>query len=372
MTRWLAAALLLSGCGARGQLGLPDTEATTNVGVQVASLTLGYDHTCALLDDGTAWCWGTDSYSELGDAPATASRATPLALASPTGIAALSASYGFTCAVLRDETLWCWGRPNLGGFGDGPAAPAAVATGIAGVGAGFSYACTVGLDGVVSCWGSDNHGQTGNTTGTSYQPSLTPVQGTAHAVAVAAGQFVTCALGQDGSVSCWGLGPLGDGSMGDSAKPVTVAGLAGPAQQIAVGSQHACALLADGSVACWGYGGYGELGLGVEVVWAPLPTTLTGLPPARAISACDLHTCAILTDGTARCWGNNSAVSQGSFTPVAVPGINSAVAIASGQSHDCALRDDGRVLCWGQNGSGQLGDGTTTSSASPVEVVGLP
>ena len=85
-----------------------------------------------------------------------------------------------------------------------------------------------------------------------------------------------------------------------------------------------------------------------------------------------MHTCALLADGTARCWGNVSAYPQDAFTPVPVPGLAAAVALASGLSHDCALLADRRVVCWGYNASGQLGDGTTTSSPTPVEVVGLP
>lgn len=77
-------------------------------------------------------------------------------------------------------------------------------------------------------------------------------------------------------------------------------------------------------------------------------------------------------NGTARCWGKDFVYLNDAFTPVPVSGLAGAVALASGHAHDCALLVDGRVVCWGRNTSGQLGDGTTTSSPTPVEVIGLP
>jgi alpha-tubulin suppressor-like RCC1 family protein len=135
---------------------------------------------------------------------------------------------------------------------------------------------------------------------------------------------------------------------------------------------HACALLEDKSIACWGYGGYGELGLGTSVDTAPEPRTVPGLGPAVSVSSCDLHSCAALQDGTVSCWGNDTAYTPGTFSPATVAGVAGATAVASGDSFDCALLASGKVVCWGDNGAGQLGDGTTTPSATPVLVLGLP
>jgi alpha-tubulin suppressor-like RCC1 family protein len=87
--------------------------------------------------------------------------------------------------------------------------------------------------------------------------------------------------------------------------------------------------------------------------------------------------CALLNDGTARCWGNNYYGQLGDgtrtdrHTPEAVSGLAGAVAIAAGDYHTCALLNDGTVRCWGPNSSGQLGDGTTTDRLTPVAVSGL-
>jgi alpha-tubulin suppressor-like RCC1 family protein len=371
MMRWILATIFLTGCGARGGLpGAPTASGTP----AVAAIALGYDHSCALLDDGTAWCWGDDAFGQLGDAPTSTPRAIPAALASPTGIASMSAGDDETCAVLHDGTLECWGAGEASGTGNqGPnVPPTAIAGGIAGVSVGFLYACAVRGDGIVACWGGGFHGQLGNGYSSLLgEPTPTPVQGVSGAVAVAAGADLTCALLKGSAVSCWGLSP-GDGATGQSNTPVIVNGLPSPAEQVVVGGDHACALLSDASVVCWGNNLYGQLGLSKGVTSAPLPTVVPDLPPAKGISACDMHTCALLADGTARCWGKGSGYPQDAFTPVPVPGLTAAVALASGRSHDCALLANGRVVCWGYNALGQLGDGTMTSSPTPVEVVGLP
>ncbi len=216
--------------------------------------------------------------------------------------------------------------------------------------------CGVLVDGSVTCWAGT---------------AMVPVGGLHDAVAIGIGSTLACALRTGGNVSCWGMGPLGDGTSNGSITPVDVVGLSGPVQQLTVGDEHACALLEGGAVACWGKSGDGALGV------APphdsgLTPVVVDLPPAKRISSYSFQSCAVLMDGTVRHWGVDFNPGTGSFTPEVVPGLSSVVDVASGEFHNCALLANGHVECWGENYNGELGDGTKTTSETPVRVIGLP
>jgi len=150
------------------------------------------------------------------------------------------------------------------------------------------------------------------------------------------------------------------------------------ATAIAAGGSHACALLTGGSVRCWGSNFSGQLGNGTTTNDPiPTPVVVSGITTATAISAGNGNTCALLTGGSVRCWGDNyygqlgNGTTTNSSTPVAVSGITTATAISAGGYHTCALLTDGSVRCWGYNNYGQLGNGTTTDSSTPVAVGGI-
>lgn len=315
----------------------------------------------------------------------------PFVLASfttaPAHAAVLAAGYGYTCAVAADATVACWGNNDNGQLGDGTttnrsiAAPVSGIVGATAVSAGQYHACALVAGGAVKCWGANDSGQLGNG---ATQASTTPVDvtGLVGATAIAAGENHTCALVADGAVKCWGSNhdhQLGDGGAQDSATPVAVSGLAG-ATAIAAGGSHTCALVADGTVQCWGYNFSGQLGDGTTVT--PLvPVGVVGLgAPAQALVAGYGHTCAVLTDGSAKCWGSNDYGQLGDGTivsrrtPVAVEGLDSAiVALGSGPqaAHVCAALAGGTTWCWGYGADGNLGNGATQNSAVPVAVSGL-
>jgi len=269
---------------------------------------------------------------------------------------------------------------------------------------GGYHSCAVLPAGGVRCWGYGSSGQLGygslDTIGDDEVPaSAGPVNlGPGRtATAIAAGDVHTCALLDDATVRCWGYGGdgrLGYGTTSDVPDPGSVGAVnLGPdrtARAITAGAAHTCALLDDGSVRCWGYGGGGlpldgRLGYGNtdnvgddETPGSVGPVRLGDGRTAVAISAGGSHTCALLDDGSVRCWGRNGRGQLGygntrtvGDTPTTTPdqtgavklGPHTAVAIGAGRDHTCVVLDDHSVRCWGYGVNGQLGYGSTDNVA---------
>jgi alpha-tubulin suppressor-like RCC1 family protein len=206
--------------------------------------------------------------------------------------------------------------------------------------------------------------------------------GTSSTTITAAGNQ-NCAL-LNGGVKCWGAnnaGQLGDGTRTNRLTAVPVSELSSGVQQVASGGfndGHTCALLSGGAVKCWGDNTFGQLGDGTETDRTK-PIAVSGVSSGvQAIALGDSHTCALLSSGGVKCWGYNGSGELGDGTrdqrdtPTEVAGLSSGVqAITAGSDHTCALTSGGAVKCWGSNGFGQLGDGTTTDRSVPTAVSGL-
>jgi len=348
------------------------------------AVSAGGEFTCVRLPDGTARCVGRNQFGQLGGGSWTDSSVGPVSgLTTATRVAA---GDEFACALLANGTVKCWGLGESGQRGDGSFGTFAFApvsvnglTGAVALAAGYGHTCALLSNATMRCWGENIEGQLGN--GTTANPGTAQpvaVSGIAGASAITTGAYHTCALLGNGTLRCWGRnsqGQLGNGTLTRSSTPVPVGGITGVAA-VSGGGAHTCAVLGDGTVWCWGDNQFGQLGNGTTIT-STTPVQVTGMAGALDVSAGWRHTCALLGDGTISCWGQNqfwqlgNGTASNSSTPVRVSGISGAVAVTAGWfHHSCALLGNGTVRCWGDNNWGQFGNGTTTSSPTPVAMTG--
>lgn len=366
---------------------------TTSARAAIAEeLSIGVNHACARTTDGAAYCWGANGQGQLGNGTV-ATSSQPVAVSGlGTNVARIGAGYQHACAVLTNGTVSCWGRNDLGQLGDGSKvqrnAPVQVPglSNVAAVSGGTYHTCALLNTGGVKCWGQNSAGQLGDATVQS--PRLVPVDtlNLSGAVAIATGIAHTCALLTNGQVKCWGLnsdGQLGNGTLTSSSSPVLVANV-NDAVAVVTGQYHTCIKTASGGMKCWGNYNYGQLGNGMTGSTATKvssPVDVFGLTSGVAsiyAPGGGASSCAVLNDGTAKCWGANGVrqLGVGDATnrsyPASVTGLNGVInRFAIGGSSACASTSVDGLVCWGSNNVGQHGAGNTTNVNFPQHVVGF-
>lgn len=404
---------------------------------QVLALAAGDRHNCALIEGGRVRCWGQGFFGQLGrgnvdnigdnETPASAGD-----LPLPAAALMIDAGEAHNCAWFDDLALRCWGQNYYGqlGYANALAVPllgddeavdvlAAVQVGgappLTAFTTGGRHNCARLSDSKVRCWGGNAYGQLGLASmvpiGDDEDPAAAMMMFLgADVEQVGAGDSHNCVITVDGNLRCWGRnsrGQLGYGNnqpIGDNEAPANAGDLVlvpaslppdTGATALALGREHTCVLLETGDVTCWGLNDSGQLATGNNQDWGDQngetpaglePIDLGG--PATAIAAGLDHTCALLADGSVRCWGENEKGQLGlghvddvgitetpaQAGPLALGGT--AIAIVVGGEHSCALLDDYGVVCWGNNMDGRLGyghvqiigDNEAPEVAGPIEL----
>jgi alpha-tubulin suppressor-like RCC1 family protein len=378
---------------------------------------------CVVLLDTTVRCWGFNSAGQLGDGTTVDSKA-PVPVVGLHGAVDVSTNGNQTCALLSDGTVSCWGMTRANSNDAEPTLSPTSLTGLSDVvELSQSPRCARLKSGKVYCWNYERKVQVGDALLDQDGPKPVAVEGLSNAAAVASNDGTNCTRLTDGTLRCWGSnreGALGCGVQ-QAHGPVSVYGLGGVAQVVA-GDEFGCALSRDGVVRCWGNSistsfdkdppadltdplimdtsnnvtqisvSWGRAcwlkrdGTVRCMVGSPgysfLPTrtsvpdtTFNGKVPVQ-LAAGGVQPCVLLPDGTVACWNsypdpppNANGTVPPSREPVAVDGLSNIVAIAADIEASFALRSDGTLWSWGRNSqSGELGNGTTQESATPVQV----
>ncbi len=389
----------------------------------VIAISAGGIISMALKSDGTVWVWGSDPVVYYNFPP---TQVTEL----DEQIISISAGCYHCLALSNNGTVYIWVPGDYLPIKVAGESGVDYLSDVVDISAGNNYSLALKSDGTVFAWGFNDFGQLGIGTATSYNPTPAQVLGEGGngyltgVVAISASSCHSMALKNDGSVWAWGSnwsGNLGDGTNTNKYTPVQV--ISGGVIGISTGYSHSVALKNDGSVYTVGDNSYGQIGNGtssvretpVQVlnannikkvegksnvamalaydgsVWEwdiySIPKKLSfggvEISNVKDISVGFSHTILLMQDGTIYTYGSNTHGQLGDGTttsqdnPVQVKGVNGEgfftdiVSVAAGENYSLAVKADGTVYAWGRNNYGQLGDGTTTSSATPVRVKGV-
>ena len=385
-----------------GSTGFTDDLAVsvTIEGKPISQVATGAFHSCAVSQDGNAYCWGSGSFGQLGNGIDSESK-----VPAPVGgvlanqkVTQLATGSYHTCAVTEEGRAYCWGMNDYGQLGNGNESDSNMPVLVQGlpndktairIATGSNFSCALTEDGRAYCWGNGASGRLGNgDTADSNVPVAVndAAFGGSKVTQIAGGLAHACAVTDNGRAYCWGNGAsggLGNGGPADSDVPVAVKDTtfgAFKVTQIAAGSNHSCAVTEDGGAYCWGGNNYGALGNATNTSsLEPVAVDNDSLGNAEVtqISAGSQYSCASTASNGAYCWGFYGFGQLGtsgeldSNLPLKVGGYlieQSIMQVSAGQHHSCAVTATGKAYCWGNGDQGRLGNGTSSTYHMPVAV----
>jgi hypothetical protein len=223
----------------------------------------GPSHTCAIATNAKAYCWGSNSDGQLGDGTTT-DRWSPKLVGGGYSwkqieVGGFSAYSGFTCGLTTGGRIYCWGSNSYGQLGNGgtsyyatpwPSEVTDVGVTYRQLAAGGGHTCAVSTTNTAYCWGEADNGQTG-TGGIYYVP--TAVSGGLAFRQVSAGMNHTCGTTTGSKAYCWGYGSygaLGNGTTYNRFAPRAVSGTRSYSRVFA-SAYHTCGLTTARQAYCW-------------------------------------------------------------------------------------------------------------------------
>ena len=235
--------------------------------INVKSVAVGAQHSCALLLDGAVWCWGSNRFGQLGNGTTTSS-VIPVLVVGHT-FSSVAVGTDASCAVDVKNAVWCWGSNAFHRLGLRGSSSRTLPTKVPKVMAqsvviGDAFACVISTSEKIQCWGRNNYGQLGLSAGSSrISPHSVSIK---KPLTLVAGQEFACATTQAATTWCWGrnrFGQLANNSNIAKWKPqkVLTSAAMGTITSITAGASHACGLNPTSSALwCWGQGTSGQLG----------------------------------------------------------------------------------------------------------------
>ncbi|MGM7677739.1 RCC1 domain-containing protein [Microbacterium sp. A94] len=362
-------------------------------GVTFTQVSVGIYHSVALAEDGTAYAWGRNNYGQLGN-DATTNSSVPVQVEMPAEVTFTQVSAGgsHTVALTADGTAYAWGSNDRSQLGNDQHTESSVPVLVqipdgvrfTQVSAGNRHSVAVDEDGTAYAWGLNADGQLGNdATTNSSVPVQVQIPDEVTVAQVSAGTAHSVAVDVDGTAYAWGNNEYGQLGNGASSRRVPVpVQVQMPAKvtvtQVSAGGFHSVAVAVGGATYAWGVNNEGQLG--TDTTRNPSVPGLVQIPAevtVTQVSAGHSHSVALTADGTAYAWGlnangqlgNRSFVGSRAPVRVQMPADVTFTQVSAGNSHSAALTEDGTAYAWGANFYGQVGDGTEASRNVPTPVL---
>lgn len=347
--------------------------------VHSQTIDCGSNSDLVVCQNSTAQAWGNNTSGQLGYGSAATYSNVPVACSNLSNVVSVCGGWSANYAVKSDGTVWSWGNNSSGQLGIGSTTNSNIPVQIQGlnnviqISAGWKHAIVLKNDGTVWAWGENYSYQLGNGTSTS---SLVPVQVStlSNIVKIAAGDKHNLALADDGTIWVWGtngIGQYGNGVFTSQSTPIHLTSI-NNVIDIGAGYEHSIVLKNDGTVWNWGAGGFGQLGNGTTN-FSNVPVQVSGLSDIAMVATTSGNfNLVIKNDGTCWSWGSNSSGQLGNGTstsssiPVQINGLSDIVEISGGFEHSMAKKADGKIYTWGFGATGQIGNGANQPSNIPV------